>query len=150
KGLGPAVKTIPSVTVTRLLLLVNEVVFRLTGMVLPGAWLLSLPGCGTAFVRRKRMTMMDWREEKKRPEGGYCLISVGAMLECWKAYRHGPIEYRDLRVWFAAHELAARRCRLAKGRTASYRLEELAGLVGGAGGEHFRLSLRRLEASGLL
>src|SRR5262249_40779513 len=109
-----------------------------------------LPGCGTAFVRRKRMTMMDWREEKKRPEGGYCLISVGAMLECWKAYRHGPIEYRDLRVWFAAHELAARRCRLAKGRTASYRLEELAGLVGGAGGEHFRLSLRRLEASGLL
>src|SRR5262249_39489412 len=91
---------------------------------------------------REKMTMMDLKEEKRRPEGGYCLISVGAMLRCWQAYRQGLIAYRDVRVWFAAHELAARRCRLAKGRAASYRFEELARLVGGVGGEHFRQSVR--------
>ncbi len=77
-------------------------------------------------------------------------MTVGAVLRCWQAYREGQIEFRDLRVWFAAQELVARRCMLAKGRVPSYNVNELAGLVGGVGGEHFRSSLRTLEALGLI
>jgi hypothetical protein len=94
--------------------------------------------------------MKESTKEQKRPEGGYCLISVGAILACWQVYQEGGIQYRDLRVWFAAHEMTARRCKLAQGRRAAYRCEEMKRLVGGVGGEHFRASLNRLAASGLI
>ena len=95
--------------------------------------------------------MMNSKEEKVRPEGGYCLISVGAMLACWHAYRDGRLKCRDLRVWFAAHEMVARRCKLAQGRRAAYSsIEELKQLVGGVGGEHLRVSVRRLEACSVI
>lgn len=96
------------------------------------------------------MTMSDSSERRRKPEGGYYLISVGAILRCWEAYRSGQIEFRDLRVWFGAHEVLARRCMVGKGRKASFKVDELKGLVGGVGGEHFRSSLRVLEALGLI
>ena len=40
----------------------------------------------------------------------------------------------DLRVWFAAHEMVARRCQLAPDQVPNYTPTELHGLVGGVGG----------------
>ncbi len=110
----------------------------------------SLPGCGPVYRPRGKDYMNDSKERRVKPEGGFRLMTVGAVLRCWQAYREGQIEFRDLRVWFAAQELVARRCMLAKGRVPSYNVNELAGLVGGVGGEHFRSSLRTLEALGLI
>jgi hypothetical protein len=98
---------------------------------------------------KEKIGVMSVGEGKPKPEGGFCLISVGALLQSWQAYRDGSIQYQDLRVWFAAHELAARRCTLRKGRTPAYRVDELAGLLRG-GRKPFRGSLSRLEASGLM
>jgi hypothetical protein len=115
-----------------------------------------MPACGLFRDADTRSSsaveddMMDSKEEKAKPEGGYCLISVGAMLACWQAYRDGQLKYRDVRVWFAAHEMVARRCMLAQGRLAAYGIEELTRLVGGVGGEYLRVSVRRLEACGLI
>src|SRR5262249_28869838 len=94
--------------------------------------------------------MNDSKERSAKPEGGFCLLSAGQILRSWEAYRDGHIEFRDLRVWLAAHELVARRCRLAKGRIARFTLEALTRLIGGVGGEHLRSSLRTLEASRLI
>lgn len=85
-----------------------------------------------------------------RAEGGYCLISVSLICAAWIAYRQKHIEFRDLRVWFAAHEMASRRCRMGQGRKAKHTLAELKGLVGGIGGGHLRTSLRRLNQQGLV
>src|SRR6516225_11473912 len=94
--------------------------------------------------------MNDSKERRPKPEGGFCLISVGAILRCWEVYRDDLMRFRDLRVWFAAHELVARRCTLAKSRVARFTLEELTRLIGGVGGEHVRSSLRTLDASSLI
>src|SRR2546426_6271104 len=56
----------------------------------------------------------------------------------------------DFRVWFAAHEMVARRCKLEPDQVPDYTSKELHGLVGGVGGEHLRASLRRLHTLGLL
>lgn len=88
--------------------------------------------------------------ERGLPLGGYVFVSAAGLLATWWAYKQQLIEFRDIRVWLASHELLARRCRLEKGRVAKYRVEELGALVGGVGGEHIRLSLRRLHAASLL
>ena len=67
----------------------------------------------------------------------------------WWAYRSRRIQLMDLRVWFAAQEMVARRCQLAPDQMPHYTPEELHGLVGGVGKEHLRASLRHLEALGL-
>src|SRR5688500_18068865 len=85
-----------------------------------------------------------------RVEGGYRLVTVPQMCAAWTAYRQKLIEFRDLRVWFAAHEVVSRRCQTGKGRVPNHTLAELKGLVGGVGGEHLRASLHRLERHGLL
>lgn len=77
-------------------------------------------------------------------------IPAMALVASWWAYTRGMIEYRDLRVWLACHELVARRCGSEKGRVARFTLSELRPLVGGVGGQHARASLRRLQAVGLL
>lgn len=77
-------------------------------------------------------------------------IPAMALVASWWAYTQGMIEYRDLRVWLACHELVARRCGSEKGRVARFTLGELRSLVGGVGGQHARASLRRLEAVDLL
>jgi len=86
----------------------------------------------------------------RKPAGGYRFITVVQLCMVWWAYRHQRIRLLDLRVWFAAHELVARRCGLKPGQHPAYTLDELHGLVGGVGGEYLRASLHRLEAAGLL
>jgi hypothetical protein len=98
---------------------------------------------------REERRVRSVEEARPEQEGGYCLVSVGQLIRCWNEYREGHIEYRDLRVWFAAQELVARRCGLGRGRRPAYKVEELESLVS-AGKKRFRPSLRRLEARGLL
>lgn len=86
----------------------------------------------------------------RKPDGGYRFITVVQLCMIWWAYRHKRIRLLDLRTWFAAQELVARRCGLKPGQHPVYTLDELHGLVGGVGGEHLRASIRRLEAAGLL
>jgi len=83
-----------------------------------------------------------------KPDGGFQFISVFQLCMIWWAYRHGLIPLRDLRVWFAAHELLARRCQLKCGQKAVYTYEELQQVVGREGDS--LVSLRRLQAQGLL
>jgi hypothetical protein len=66
----------------------------------------------------------------------------------WWAYQKHFIQLKDLRVWFGAQELVARRCQLKDNQTPHYRIEELRTLVAGRGGEGE--SIRRLEHVGLL
>jgi hypothetical protein len=86
----------------------------------------------------------------KKPIGGFVFLSVQQLCLVWWAYRIRLIQLRDFRVWFAAHEMVARRCQLDPGHVPEYTLKELHRLVGGVGGEHLRASIRRLEAVGLL
>jgi hypothetical protein len=86
----------------------------------------------------------------RKPKGGFLFVRAYDLLGVYAAFRANILRWRDVRVWFAAKEVVARRQRLPRGQTPSYRLEELHGLVGGVGGEHLKASLRRLEAAGLL
>lgn len=93
---------------------------------------------------------VEMQRAAARVEGGYRLLSVPELCAAWTAYRQKLIEFRDLRVWLAAHEMVSRRCQMGRGRLASHTLAELKGLVGGVGGEHLRASLNRLERHRLM
>src|SRR5712691_8090207 len=80
-----------------------------------------------------------------KPTGGFVFLTVPQLCLIWWAYRTRLIQLMDFRVWFAAHEMVARRCKLAPDQVPDYTPKELHGLVGGVGGEHLRASLRRLE-----
>lgn len=82
--------------------------------------------------------------------GGFTFVSATGLLACWWSYKERLLEFRDVRVWLACHELAARRAWVGKGRAPRFTVEELSRLVGGVGGEHVRASLRRLESTQLL
>src|SRR2546426_12472785 len=81
-------------------------------------------------------------------EGGFRYISILLLCMAWWAYRAGRIRLVDLRVWFAAHELVARRCQLKPGQQPVYTCAELYQLVGRGGG--IPASLQRLQAADLL
>src|SRR2546427_6842302 len=83
----------------------------------------------------------------RKPEGGFRFISVVQLCMIWWAYQERRIRLRDVRVWFAAHELLARRCQLKRGQTARYTHEELYELVGGGGDTP--ASLQRLQRRGV-
>lgn len=68
----------------------------------------------------------------------------------WALYRDGLISARALRVYFAAHEMSARRCEAVSGRTPRYAVAELAELTGGVGEKHVRAALGELARVGLL
>ena len=74
-----------------------------------------------------------------KPQGGYRMIAAAVLATAWWAYRQKLIRLVDLRVWFAAHEMDARRCRLEQASPRSFNLIELRKITG--------LSLRRLGAS---
>jgi hypothetical protein len=81
--------------------------------------------------------------------GGFVLIPVSSLIGVWRACQKRPFGMGEFRAWLAAHEMTARRCKLAEGRQPAYTLDELAGLLGvtrkRAGG-----SVRRLESAGLI
>ena len=74
-----------------------------------------------------------------KPSGGYQLIPAVHLALAWWCYRQKLIRLVDLRVWFAAWEMRARRCRRPASLPRRFGLEELAGLTG--------LSPRRLRDS---
>ena len=66
----------------------------------------------------------------KKPHGGFRLLLVQQLCLVWWAYRSRLIQLMDLRVWFAAQEMVARRCQLAPDQVPAYTPTELHGLVG--------------------
>lgn len=97
-----------------------------------------------------RRTGFDMETTAVKPVGGFVFVSATGLLAAWWAYKRRFIQFRDFRVWLACHELLAQRCRLPRGRTAHFIMQELGAFVGGVGGEHLRASVRRLERAGLL
>ncbi len=84
-----------------------------------------------------------WRE---RIEGGYRRISVMQLCMSWSLYIRGRISRRDLRVWFACHELEERRCMVERGGKVSFTAEEIGVVTGGLSPRDVRASLRSLES----
>lgn len=87
---------------------------------------------------------------RKKPEGGFQFIGAHELLGVYFAFTASLVRWYDLRVWFACQEAVARRCGARKGIPMRYSAAEIHALVGGAGGEHVRAAIRRLEAAGLL
>jgi hypothetical protein len=84
-----------------------------------------------------------------KPRGGYQLIPAVRLALAWWAYHEKLIRLVDLRVWFAAWEIRARRCRRPTPLPRRYGLGELQRLTG-LSLKRLRASLRRLEDAGLL
>jgi hypothetical protein len=84
-----------------------------------------------------------------KPKGGYQLIPALRLAMAWRAYREKLIRLVDLRVWFAAWEMRARRCRTPSPLPRRFGLDELRQLTG-LSIKRLKASLRRLEAAGLL
>jgi hypothetical protein len=68
----------------------------------------------------------------------------------WALYREERISALALRAYFAAHEMAARRCLLEPRRSPHFTREELAELLGGVGPAKVRAALHELAAVRLL
>ena len=94
-------------------------------------------------------------------DGRYRPIRVDRLAMYWSCYKAGHITYRQLRVLFAAEEMAERRRYTAKPeqngerqRKPRYTIAELRGLVGGRGSASadaaLRADLSRLAKVGLL
>ena len=75
-------------------------------------------------------------------------ISVRQLCRAWVAYQQRHIRIMDLWVWFAAHELVARRCQVKPGQAVHYTEGELTRLLGGK--QNMPQSLRRLADADLL
>ena len=106
---------------------------------------------------------MTHGEIRTKPAGGFRFITPLQLAGCWTAYRSKAVRgfsYFDFRVYLALHEVQERRdaaLRTAGSRVTSKTRYELArlvdevhGLVGGAGGRRIRSSFRRLKMSGLV
>jgi len=83
-------------------------------------------------------------------EGGYRLIHAAQLFMAWWAYRQGHLEFRDLRAYFALHEMVARRCVMERAVKPRYTVQELVKLTGGKGREQTTASIHRLERAGLV
>ncbi len=96
-----------------------------------------------------RSNCKSFRVVRRKPHGGYCIVSTHLLLNAWTAYRQEIIELMDLRVWLACLELLARRCGTQKGRRPRYQTDEIRSLVGGTE-RRIRIALGRLERTGLI
>lgn len=81
--------------------------------------------------------------------GGYRRMSTENLCRIWTLHLSGKLKRLDLRVWFALHEMAERRCTLKRGRTPRFRIEEVVTLLGDVGEAAARASLRRLRTLGV-
>ena len=84
-----------------------------------------------------------------KPKGGYRLITAALLAAAWGAYRSKLIRIVDLRVWFAAHEMDARRCRLTASFPRCFQHAELHKITG-LSPRRLKDSLRRLQDAKLL
>jgi hypothetical protein len=111
--------------------------------------------CMTAAAERPgRM-----KSARTKVGGGFRFVSTTQIAAAWAALSDGQIRFRAFRVWWACHELVARReaherSERRKGTRPegkrNFTVEELHRLVGGVGGQHLRADLRGLEHAGLL
>jgi hypothetical protein len=85
----------------------------------------------------------------RKPAGGYQLIPAALLALAWWCYREKCIRLADLRVWLAAWEMRARRCRRPAPLPRRFGLAELSGLTG-LSARRLTESLRRLTQAGLL
>lgn len=97
---------------------------------------------------RRSIRVLATRQRK--PDGGFCFISASLLLAAWWAYRSGVLRLYDLRVWFAAFELAARRCVARRGTPVRISHSELHEIVGGRGGKHLLSAIARLKKCSLI
>ena len=102
--------------------------------------------------RRPTRTTIELSEQcaQDKPAGGFRLISLEQIAAVWSAYRTGDLEARDVRVYLALHEIDARRSAASDRVAPNHTLEELHGLVGGAGGAKLSACVRRLEQAHLV
>ena len=84
-----------------------------------------------------------------KPKGGYRIIAAALLAAAWWAYRQKLIRLVDLRVWFATHEMDARRCQTEQDCPSKFNLRELQRLTG-LSIKRLKDSLRRLQAARLL
>ncbi len=84
----------------------------------------------------------------RKPEGGFQFITVTHLCAVWTAYKHRQIGLIEVRVWWAAQEMVARRCQVGTGIQPRFRLEEWGSLLGRRGG--ILTALARLQQAGLL
>ena len=96
-------------------------------------------------------------ERSSRIEGSFRRISVHQLTLAWWLHRSGHMTRRQLRVYFAAHELAERRRYTSpehRGAKPLFTLDELARLVGGRGDpkalRELRADVRALRGLGLV
>ena len=101
-------------------------------------------------MRAQAAVLPGLGDAPRKPKGGYRLIPVVQLCMAWSAYRAGLIRLFDLRVYFACHEMVARRCLSAKTSLPScFTLKELDRLTG-LGAKRLKGSLGRLTAARLL
>jgi len=97
----------------------------------------------------------------ERIEGGYRKITVHQIVMAWSLHQAGHITRRQLRIYFAAHEMDERRRHAATAkdrhtirRKPLYDVSEVAALVGGRGSasalDELRADMKRLSALGLV
>ena len=84
----------------------------------------------------------------RKPVGGFVFMTVRQLCRVWVAYEQRRIKLVDVWVWWAAHEVVAKRCQAKPDQQRCYRVEELDRLVGSA--HSMPQSLRRLAQAGLL
>lgn len=87
---------------------------------------------------------------RERIEGGYRRLSVAQLCMGWSLYARGRIARRDLRVWFACHEVEERRCLVERGGKVSFTAEEIGRVAGGLSPADVRAALRVLRSLNLL
>lgn len=84
-----------------------------------------------------------------KPKGGYRIIHIPILAAAWVAYRLKLIRLVDLRVWFAFHEMDARRCLVEHpliGKFTTHEARKLTGLSA----KRIKDSLRRLQDARLV
>lgn len=105
------------------------------------------PALRTGDVLREGGSMDEWT---KKPEGGYVPVPAWAIVSVWNGYRQGKLRFGDVRLWLAAFEVRARRCRVRRGCRPRWEPAELAGVAGLRNLGRASTGLRRLEGVGLL
>ncbi len=101
------------------------------------------PARSTRHPSRRAKPPIGVRE--RRITGGFIKISTHQIIMAWWLHRAGHITRRQLRIWFAAFEMAERRRHadpVHGPERPLYRVEEIARLVGGQGSKTASADLR--------
>lgn len=97
-----------------------------------------------------RENQQDAAGGRRKPDGGFCLVTGMAFIAAWRAYKAGIIRWFDFRVWLACFEVVARRCGNRRSRCPRYQFSELNSLVGPSSGGRVSGAVRRLQKAGLI